>query len=88
MSENKGFSERERKILLDLFNSIRPLSSKKISNISGYAWETCVKILNELAKHKYVIKIQKRAPDGRKFTRWKFNYELKWELKRKIFKNN
>lgn len=86
MSEAKGFSERENKILKVLFNAIRPLSTKEVSAMSGFAWETVASTLKKLASRKYVIKEVYKASDNREFASWRFNYELKQELKQRLIK--
>ena len=84
MSENKGFTEREKDILDALYKSIRPMSTKEVADRTEYAWETCAKVLKRLKKDKYVIQFgSKKDKEGKTWRTWKFNYARQRMLKDK-----
>lgn len=85
MLEDEDFLPIEREILSILFKSIRPMSTKEISDESEYAWETCINILELLASDKYVT-CKEKMINNKKYRFWRFNYAKQREIKERLRK--
>jgi len=80
MSTSESFSEREMKILKALYNNMGYMPTKKVSLRTGYAWETCLPILEDLNRQGYIL-IREGKIGDKIIKRWKFNYKRHKKLR-------